>query len=182
MTNKELIEKLQEKQVLFSEGLSLEEFQTIESIFNVKFPKELRNLFGQALPISDGFYNWRNLSTENIYKIKQAIARPAEGILEGVDEIDWNDNWGKEPDSITEKEHIILEELRSSAPLVPIYKHRYITTQFDDINPVLSICDTDVIYAGENLEKYLLIEFKYKKFSDISYREIKKVNFWSDIM
>lgn len=53
-------------------------------------------------------------------------------------------------------------------------------TQYESGNPVFSICNSDVICYGENLEQYFDIELKYKNQSEINYSNIKRIEFWSD--
>lgn len=50
-----------------------------------------------ALPISMGFYNWRNLEQDNVMFIKKIVNRPIEDVDELAEEVYWCDDWGKEP-------------------------------------------------------------------------------------
>ena len=67
------IEKLREilknKGIQIYEGLTEEEFEKIEKVYLIKFPKVLRLLYKSFLP---EFYNWRDFSKEKVSKIKFA--------------------------------------------------------------------------------------------------------------
>ena len=178
----ETISKLQAVGVVFSEGLEENEIEKIEGCYNIKFPKELIAFYKEALPISDGFYNWRDFSKENADKIAEILKRPEEDILDDIGDIEWSDAWGEMPGSDDEIISIIVSKLNDASGLIPIYKHRYIANQYDENNPVFSIYGTDIICYGVNLEQYLLTEFKYLEQSEIYYDQINKVRFWSDII
>lgn len=45
----------------FDKGLTLNEIIRIEKIYKIKFPNSLRELLTIVLPISKGFYNWRDI-------------------------------------------------------------------------------------------------------------------------
>ena len=42
----------------------------------------MREFLMEALPVSNGFYNWRDFSEENINTIKSAIAAPIEALIQ----------------------------------------------------------------------------------------------------
>lgn len=52
-----------------------------------------------ALPISKGFYNWRNMKEDNINFIKNIMNSPFLNIYSMAEEICWCDNWGEEPEN-----------------------------------------------------------------------------------
>lgn len=178
----ELIEKLKTKEVVFDEGLDSEEIKNIESAYDIKFPKELKEFYMCALPISEGFYNWRDLSKGNIERNKSVLMTPILDFKQEIDCIEWSDLWGEEPDNEAEKNIVIMEKLDRAPILIPLFKHRYISSQFDEGNPVFSIYEWDIICYGENLTEYFNIEFGFKNHSTIEYEQIKKVDFWSDLL
>jgi len=179
---KKIIEKLHEVGVLCSKGLDETEIKEIENCYQIHFPEELKKFYNEVLPISDGFYNWRDFSEKNIEKIKEKILYPSKEIIENIEMIDWQKKWGPLPKNSTEKYDYILKKISASQPLIPLYGHRYLANQFSYNNPVFSIYGSDIIYYGENLTQYFMIEFKYEKHSTIDYNRIKKVDFWSDIL
>ena len=179
---REIINKLYEAGVVFSEGLNDDEIKEIENCYQIKFPEELKEFYREALPISGRFYNWRDLNEKNVKKIKERILSPSQELIEDISELEWLEQWGVEPDSETEKHDYILEKTRESCQLIPLFGHRYLASQFPLNNPVFSVYGTDIICYGENLTQYLMIEFKYEKHSIIEYDKIKEVNFWNDFL
>ena len=61
-----LIEQLEIKGIKFQHGLSTEEINKIEGIYEIEFSREFRKIYMNSLPVSKGFYKWRNFSNENI--------------------------------------------------------------------------------------------------------------------
>lgn len=179
---KDCFNLLRMKGIEFEKGLTLDELKQIEMIYQIEFPGSLREFLMLALPVSKGFYNWRNIQDDNVRFIKKVINKPLSDIRNMAGEVYWCDDWGEEPDD----EKIILEEviarLKEAPKLVPIYAHRYIPIVLDENPPVISIHDIDIIYYGENLEDYFNIEFGKKTQDKIQFQNITPIPFWSDIM
>ena len=172
---------LREKGVTLEEGLSLEELQFIENLYKIKFPRSLESFLMLKLPVSHGFYNWRDIKKENEYYINKIINRPYEEISDKANEVYWNDKWGVEPDKDSYS-YIVREKLKKAPKLVPIYAHRYMPI-IPEINPpVLSIHGVDIIFYGIDLENYFDIEFGDKKQNSIQLENLPYIDFWSDIM
>ena len=93
------------------DGLSKEEFAEIERVYKICFPDELRNAFSQCLPISKGFYNWRDFSEENIRHIERVMKEPFRNVVDYISDVEWNTEWGKEPILLSEKKDRIRELL-----------------------------------------------------------------------
>lgn len=179
--NKDILAMLQTEGIELAEGLSEQEFQKINQEYGIEFPVELKEFYSNVLPISVGFYNWRDFSSDNINSIKKTMKIPFDDIYELANEVYWCDDWGEEPDE-EDKVSIIREKLKTAPKLIPIYLHRYMPI-IDKINiPILSIRDTDIIYYGENIESYLEIEFGNKNQEDIDFDQIEHVPFWSDLL
>lgn len=178
---KEIVDMLKLNGVEFAEGLSEQEIIEIKQEYNIEFPKELQEFYSTALPVSKGFYNWRDFKPANVHYIKDVMNRPFNDIYELADEVYWCDEWGDEPNE-SERADVVRAMLKKAPALIPIYLHRYIPTINLEPTPVFSIHDTDIIYYGENLESYFEIEFGNKKHSNISYDIIKYVPFWSDLL
>ena len=93
----ELILELSKKGIKFDKGLSENEIENIETEYEIFFPKQLKKFYSIALPISEGFYNWRDKGKENINFIKSIMAKPSIDLIDEIDEIYWCDGWGEEP-------------------------------------------------------------------------------------
>ena len=180
----EIIRKLKQAGVSFAEGLSVDEIRSIEGFYEIHFPRELILFYQEALPVSEGFYDWKNFSEANVKMIRERIRRPKRDLLDEdeMKDMEWKEVWGEEPTSQAEKEALLMRKINNAPTLVPVFKHRYIANQYKEDNPVLSIYGSDMIYYGENLSQYLLIEFGLKGQDDIDYKTIQSVDFWSDFI
>ena len=69
----EIIKLLKDKGIKFDTGLTQSELEKIYEIYDIKFPLSLRSFLTTALPVSDGFYNWRDFSGGNVTKIKNMM-------------------------------------------------------------------------------------------------------------
>lgn len=178
---KESIKLLKAQGIEFESGLTVDELKQIEKIYKIKFPNSLREFLMIALPISKGFYNWRDTTEDNINFIKQVINKPVLDIKDTAEEVYWCEDWGEEPEDEEIIAKKVIEHLVDAPQLLPIYAHRYIPI-IDDNPPIISIHDIDIIYYGENLEDYFNVEFGGKKQNNIDFQKIKPIPFWSDIM
>lgn len=173
---------LEQKGIEFEKGLTLDELKQIEMIYQIKFPSSLREFLMIALPVSKGFYNWRDIQDDNVRFIKKVINKPLSDIHNMAGEVYWCDDWGQEPGDEKIISEEVIERLKEAPKLVPIYAHRYIPMVVDENPPVISIHDIDIIYYGENLEDYFNVEFGKKTQDAIQVQNITPVPFWSDIM
>lgn len=177
-----LFELLKTKGVQFDKGLSVKEIDIIEKEYHINFTDELKQMYKVALPISHGFYNWRDQSINNVAMIKNVMKSPMFEVLDEIDDVEWCEKWGQEPKEKSERQYIIKELLSEAPKLIPLRGHRYLASLNDEPNPVLSICGLDIIYYGECLSSYLEIEFKLKSRSNMKYENINSVPFWSDLL
>ncbi|MBE5872323.1 MAG: hypothetical protein E7294_13885 [Lachnospiraceae bacterium] len=168
--------------IILEKGLTLSELQQIERVYQIEFPQSLRNFLMDRVPVSKGFYNWRNFRVENVEYIKKIIKMPFDGIYNLADEVYWCDDWGNEPNDKEIYLHTVREKLMSAPTLLPIYSHRYIPMVSDINPPVFSIHGVDIIIYGADLEDYINIEFGRKKQTDIQFEMVPYIDFWSDIM
>jgi hypothetical protein len=166
--------------VEFLPGLTSPELQHIENEYEFRFPPDLRDFLMFALPISKGFINWRNRDKEEIQK---RLSWPFEGICFDIEQnAFWLKEWGLKPDSLQEafyRAHVAIED---APKLIPIRGHRYIPDRpHERNNPIFSVYQTDIIYYGNTLPRYLENEFRYY-FGTPEYNlkgEIKTIDFWS---
>lgn len=179
---KELIVKLTEHGVKFDTGLSVQEINKIESTYQILLPESIKTFYQEALPVSRGFYNWRDFRHENVQFIKAAIEKPGLEIIDLANEIDWCDEWGQEPTTPSQRKAIICDLVKKSARLIPIYSHRYTVSAAQAESPVLSICGTDVVYYANDFSTYLEIEFNLKPYINLIEGEFPKIPFWNDLL
>ncbi|NRY62467.1 hypothetical protein [Clostridium beijerinckii] len=183
MDYSEIMSHLKAKGIIFENGLGAQEINDIENFYEIRFPPDLKEFLSIALPISDNFVNWRDTSKNNVSKIKDRLNWPLEGMIFDIENnIFWYDSWGKKPNNLADAIDICKKEMRKVPKLIPIYSHRYIPSEPNEIdNPIFSVYQTDIIYYGENLLSYLQVEFDMKKYNDINFDSIKKIRFWEDL-
>ena len=179
----EIVSKLKIKEVVFDLGISSTEIKKIEEFYDISFPAELKNLYFVGLPVSNGFYNWRDMSDINIERIKEVLKKPIIGLQSELQGDFWCDDWGDKPNDINEAYKILLTHYNNAPQLIPIYSHRYVPFIENNGNiPIFSIVGSDVIYYGENLISYLEIEFGLKKYSEFNQINCQHITFWSDLI
>lgn len=177
----EIISKLKTKGIEFDSAMSSTEISKIEDLYGLAFPVELKLLFSVGLPVSKGFYNWRDVNTNNVQHIKEVLNLPIKGLEDELKDGFWCDEWGIDPSEIEEARTILLDHYANAPKLIPIYAHRYIPfIPNSEETPVLSIMGSDIICYGENLISYLETEFKIKDYD--SNMRCKYVDFWSDLL
>lgn len=69
----EIIKLMKDSGIKFDAGLTQNELEKIYEIYKIKFPLSLKSFFTTALPVSDGFYDWRDFSSGNVTKIKNMM-------------------------------------------------------------------------------------------------------------
>ena len=179
---KDIICKMKQLGIEFAIGLKDEEISIIEQEYGIVFPEELKKLYKEALPISNGFYNWRDRNDESVKCIKRAMQLPVQGIVEDSEDIDWNEIWGEEPINSDERKRNIKDMALKAPKLIPIYSHRYVASFECEKPPILSVYGTDIIYYAKNIIDYFLIEFKMKEYEIFKNNEVSYIPFWSDLV
>ncbi|MCI0491164.1 MAG: SMI1/KNR4 family protein [Blastocatellia bacterium] len=174
---------LEQAGVLFAHGLSESEIESIQEKYRFQFPPDLKEFLMFALPISDGFVDWRD-ATED--EIANRLLWPYEGICFDIENSSfWLEEWGQQPESLDEAFATAKKAVESAPALIPIYIHRYIPDRPNEVgNPVFSVYQTDIIYYGSDLADYLENEFRYY-FDRSEYSltgEIKHIEFWSRLV
>ena len=182
-----LIKFLKASGITFDEGLTEEEIREVENKFEIRFPDDLRLFIKTKLPVSEGFVNWRSgIRNENEKKtIFNRIEGPLEGMLFDIDNNEfWLESWGLKPDRYEVRKKIATEEFQKYPKLIPIYSHRYISSEPHDAgNPVFSVYQMDIIHYGMDLADYFSNEFKFdlpKSFGVVTIPT--RIEFWSDMI
>ena len=182
MNYEDLIQNMKHQGVIFTEVLIDKEIYEIEKRYNITFPKVVKDLYQKVLPISKGFYNWRDDDVENVLNIKKIMLKPVFEIIEDTKEINWCEKWGEELNDAGKRDNFIKSMVLEAPKLIPIYYHRYMAAVECEKNPVFSIMGADVICYGKDLFNYLMTEFKMMEFKVIMNDEISYIPFWSDLL
>jgi hypothetical protein len=175
---------LESKGVIFDKGLSEHEIAAIESYYKIKFPLELKQFYALCLPISKGFYNWRDTGKRNTEFIQAVLNNPIVEMRNDLhDGYFWCDEWGEKPIDPEASESIMNKHYSLAPKLIPIYSHRYIPAIEDcEKIPIFSVMGTDIICYGEDLISYFDIEFGSKQQNEINVNECLNVPFWSELI
>ena len=179
---RELFDLLKENGIQIDTGFSDEEIAAVENLYEISFPKTLKDFYKEGMPSSESFINWRDFSERNIRYIKKLMGAVFSDIRENAKDLYWNDEWGAESCNVTDKEKIIADKLETAPKLIPIYSHRYMPMGISDNPPVISVHEIDVIYYGQDLFDYFRIEFGKKKQEDIDFENIERIPFWTELM
>jgi hypothetical protein len=180
----EIIRSLSQNGITFDAGLNSEEISFAEKQYQVNFPPDLREFLMTALPVSKGFYNWRDYSLQNCEIIHDALGKPLESLYFDVEEnAFWWNAWGKRPENLDDAKALAAKHLSKVPTLIPIYLHRYIPSVPNEPgNPIISMWQmVDSIYYGNDLIDYFEVEFLHKKL-DIQYPPLRHIPFWSELI
>jgi hypothetical protein len=143
---------LRNAQVELARGLSDVELEVAERTVGAPFPPDLRAMLAIALPVGDGFPDWRDPTSSGFV---DQLLWPVEGIVFDVQHnVFWHPDWPSRPPG-PEAEGLARNLLRMAPPLIPVCGHRYLpAVPCLPGNPVLSAYQTDIIYYGADLVEY----------------------------
>ena len=104
--------------VEFQPGLSEDEIQRIQAAHGFLFPRDLKEFLAFALPVSDGFANWRNAGRE---EIDRRLAFPYERLFSRIRyRLFWPEDWGIRPRSATQAFAVARNAFEKLPALIPI--------------------------------------------------------------
>lgn len=93
----------------------------------------------------------------------------------------WLARWGAKPDALAEALDIAKKDFLTWPKLLPIYAHRFLAAEpCLSGNPVLSIKQTDIVYYGHDLPRYLLNEFVGRDYAPQRHGGVRRIEVWSD--
>ena len=150
LLSRRVVNRLKQAGVLLSPGLSDRELKEIEARFGFQFSNEHRQLLSLALPLGEGWVEWRSADPA---ELTDRLDRPTRGVIFDVkNNAFWPTSWDERPAERPTATRIAQARLTEVPQLVPVFAHRYLpagpaTRPF----PVLSVHQTDVIYYGNDL-------------------------------
>jgi hypothetical protein len=155
---KTAVKTMHDRGVEFAPGLAAREVGAAESEHGFRFPSDLRAFLENALPVGEGFPDWRSPVSQ---LIKDSLAWPADGMCFDVEHnAFWLPAWGPMPGSLEEAHAKARQAVRDAPFLIPIFGHRYLpASPCHSGNPVFSVYQTDIIYYGLDFPSYLSAEF-----------------------
>jgi hypothetical protein len=135
-----------------ADGLTEDELRAVEEAFGFAFPPDLRALLAEALPIGDGWPDWRQ---PHAHELIEWFDTPAAAIEELVDDGFWRESWGERP----EDDDDAVEEARrlvSLAPiLIPLFGNVFLPSRpVERGNPLFAFEEDGVIVAASDLDAF----------------------------
>ncbi|XP_068656982.1 uncharacterized protein [Aristolochia californica] len=183
---KTVIDHLKSRKVPVAEGLTDEEFVSIESAFNFRFPPDLRSILQEGLPIGLGFPNWRSSSHQQL----QIIANlPISGLLNEISKGNfWCQAWGPRPQTSDEALSRAKPYVAQAPPLVPIYRYCYISSQPNLAgNPVFYVRGGECRYSGYDVAGFFAGNSDEKGTFGCwspawAAKAARRIDFWSELV
>ena len=172
------IERLRSVGVQFDPGLSDREVSRVQDEHSFAFGPEHREFLQLALPIGEGWPDWRNGSADDLH---DRLSWPIDSAVFDVHHNGfWPSSWGDRPEDRAAREGLARAYLGRVPRLVPLYSHRYLTADPAFVpSPIFSVHQTDVIYYGDNLLDYIAHEFGVPPLHPSPKRQ--HVPFWSEL-
>ena len=163
-------------------GLSDPELARAEGRVGCRFPPDLRSFLRAALPLGEGWPDWRNPDSE---QITTQLGWAQRGMIFDLEHCPWwwPPPWGPRPTELYESIQFGLQQLQSVPKLIPIVGHRFLPAEPEEAgNPVLSVWQmVDTIYYGHDLRDY----FAYEDDPELRRKpvgKVRKIRFWSEVV
>jgi hypothetical protein len=164
-------------------GLTDSEIATAEARFEIRFPEDLRDVLQHALPVEDGWPNWRS---GPFNYIDERLRWPTEGILFDVEHnAFWAQAWGERPTDVTAALELADTKLHHVPKLIPVYSHRYLPVDPPASGlPVISVYQTDLVVYHRSIDALFRMNRIGKLEIDMSYRPLedmeilRRIPFW----
>lgn len=162
-------------------GLSATELLAAEDCCGARFPSDLRELLGSALPVGPRFPDWRSLPKDIL---EWSLEGPFEGIRFDIEHNSfWWPAWGPRPAELSAAIDLARRSVAAAPRLIPVYGHRYLPADpLEPGNPVFSVVQTDIICYGRDLRSYFAHEFGGVGYLESITPEPRNIRFWSDLV
>lgn len=157
-----MIERMKGAGIKFEAGMSKEELLAAERRFGFTFPREIAAFLRCGVPADERFFNYRDLSDENVEKFKCFCKIVEEGFAFDIVNVPcffqmMEGRYGTQ--GVEKTLEAIMSEYEQSPKLIPFFSHRCFFDGLDDM-PIVSYSQPcDVVIYGENFEEYLKKEF-----------------------
>jgi hypothetical protein len=142
----------------YNKGISDAQISAAEKAVGATFPDDLRLFLRNLHDPAGVFFPWTQVTTK-LYANK--MDRLVDGFLFDVEKNGlWLDSWGARPSAKSERAEFVRAEIARWPKLVPIIGHRFMAIEpLATGNPVFSIHQSDVIYYGPDIGRFLCNEF-----------------------
>ena len=176
----EVVRRLERAQVTLEPGLSAQELSAIEARFGISFNPAHRALLAAALPIGEGWMDWRHGGVD---VLRGRLGWPIDGIVFDVHHNGfWPRSWGPRPAAPVDAERVARQYLERVPVLIPVYSHRCTpAAPAPGGSPVFSVYQSDVIVYGDNLLDYVAREFGAGPLAPAPEDQRPRILFWSSL-
>jgi len=176
----EVVRRLERAQVTLEPGLSAQELSAIEARFGISFNPAHRALLAAALPIGEGWMDWRHGGVD---VLRGRLGWPIDGIVFDVHHNGfWPRSWGPRPAAPADDERVARQYLERVPVLIPVYSHRCTpAAPAPGGSPVFSVYQSDVIVYGDNLLDYVAREFGAGPLAPAPEDQRPRILFWSSL-
>lgn len=161
-----IIGRMAENGIQFENGMSEQELNDAQSFFGFTFPSEIKAFLRCGVPVAEHFFDYRDLSDENLEKFKGIRSRIEQGFSFDIMNVPYflrkmERRYGTM--GAEETLGAIMAEYENSPKLIPFYSIRCFFDGLDGM-PIISYSQPcDMIIYGENFEEYLKKEFCAEK-------------------
>jgi hypothetical protein len=157
------------------DGLTEGELREVEESFGFAFPPDMRDLLAKALPVGEGWPEWRKPHSLALIEWFDA---PADAIESSVEAGFWADAWGERPDDDDDA----VEEARrlvSLAPiLVPVFENVYLPSRpVAAGNPLFELREDAIVVVAADLDDFLRGDGAARGAS----LRAREIEFWSEL-
>ncbi len=95
----------------------------------------------------------------------------------------WWEAWGPRPRALSDAIAIAKAAVERAPRLIPVLGHRYMPAEPELAgNPVFSVHQTDIIYYGIDLRRYIACEFGAIEYAEAVRGEPRRIPFWTDLV
>ncbi|MCA8919461.1 MAG: hypothetical protein KDB32_10310 [Planctomycetes bacterium] len=175
---RDLYERLREKGVKFSPGLSNSD---INNRFGFPIPPDLREFWSTVFPVGKRWWDWRDRN----WSRRDMAERVADELQFNVESGDiWLESWGPRPRHKAEARGVVVEWATKGPFLLPLFGHRFAVCEPVLPNtPVLSIYGSDWIYYGWNIASWLEQEFLGRDlFNEQPWPPHQSIGQWQEVL
>lgn len=161
-------------------GLSPEVLRAAEARWGFRFPPDLEALLLYAAPVGGQFPDW---SRPDDAALQVRFDRVWKGIeFDLQQDAFWLPRLGTRPADPVKRIEQMRSEFLAAPRLIPLYGHRYLPAlPHAEGNPVFSVMQTDIIRYGDDLTRWLRIEF-LKADWERGTRRPRRIDFWTEVV
>ena len=177
-----LIQKLRNAGLCFDQGMTQEQLILAEEVFGFRFPREIREFLSLAVPVGQGFFDYRDVSEKN-----QKAFQDFQNRMEEYFRFDLTNNRGDMLQLLAEPlgnpvdfDAAVLEFFHNSVKLIPFYIHRCFYDGMDNMPIVSFLQPVDSIFYGSDFQDYLEVEFLEKELDvqKLPEQRLKETGIW----